>query len=89
MQIQILRRNCDNPRCGTAIDLHVPGLRPTEEAELGKWIILTKEHVLATGQQPQPITKQACSSSCATEIIRNNGLDLPKLEIPKKASAAN
>ena len=80
MQIQILRRSCDNPRCDTKIDLNVPALHPNQEAALPNWIILTKEHVLASGQPPQPLTKQGCCSSCAVEIIRSGGLEIPKVE---------
>lgn len=84
MQIQILRRTCDNPRCPheSDIDLTVPALKPEAEKALGNWIILTKEHVLVSGQPPQPLTKQACCDGCAVEILRSKGLDIPKLPIP-------
>jgi hypothetical protein len=87
MQIQILRRKCDNPRCDTGLDLPVGNLTPMLELDLGNWIILTKEHVLQTGQQPQPMTKMGCCSSCAIEIIKNSLLDMPK--VPLKIPAAN
>jgi len=54
------------------------------EAELARWVILTKEHTLVSGEQPQPLTKQGCCATCAVEIVKN-GL----LELPKKAPAAN
>jgi hypothetical protein len=96
MQIQILRRTCDNPRCphNSSIDLTVPSLKPDMESALSNWVILTKEHVLQSGQAPQGLTKQGCCAGCAMEIIRNGLLELPKLpSVPltdprKKAESA-
>jgi hypothetical protein len=78
MQTQILRRVCDNPRCQKMVDLPVGHMRPTDEAELGSWIVLTKEHILVSGDQPQAIAKMGCCGTCAVEIVRNGQLDLPK-----------
>lgn len=82
MQTQILRRVCDNPKCNTKVDLVPHRMTPMMEAELGAWIVLTKEHVLQTGQEPQAMTKMACRSTCAIEIIKNNLLDVPKITLP-------
>lgn len=85
MQTQILRRSCDSPKCDTEIDLPFGNLRPEHEAALSGWIVMTKEHVLVSGQAPQPLTKLACCSTCAIEVIKNGGLELPKLPpIPEK-----
>lgn len=89
MQTQILRRVCDSPRCDVSIDLPVGNLRPEHERALGAWIVLTKEHILVSGQPPQPLTKLACSSSCAVEVIKNGGLELPKIPVVPKIPAAN
>lgn len=90
MQTQILRRVCDSPKCDNSIDLPVENLRPEHERALGSWIVLTKEHILVSGQPPQPMTKLGCSATCAVEIIKAGGLDLPKLPaIPTKVPAAN
>lgn len=78
MQTQILRRICDNPRCDTKIELPVGNLTPMHETELANWIVLTKEHTLVSGQQPQPLIKLACCSICGIEIIKNGLLDIPK-----------
>lgn len=89
MQIQILRRSCDNPRCDRKIDLPVGGLTPMMEAELSNWVVMTKEHVLHTGEQPQALSKMGCCASCAVEIVKNNLLDMPKPKLVDKIPAAN
>ena len=81
MQIQILRRSCDNPKCDVSVDLKPGHLTPMQEAEMSNWIVLTKEHVLNSGENPTPLGKIACCATCAVEIIRNGLLDLPKRPI--------
>jgi hypothetical protein len=53
MQTQILRRCCDNPKCDKEIDLPVGNLTPMLELELSNWIVVSKEHVLNTGDYPR------------------------------------
>lgn len=81
MQVQIVRRSCDNPKCHSEVDLKPGHLTPMQEVEMSNWIVLTKEHVLVTGENPQPLGKIACSATCAVEIIRNGLLDVPKKAI--------
>lgn len=80
MLVQIYRRICDNPKCDSKTDFEIP-LRPDKEHEISNWVVMTKEYVLHTGEQPQALTKIACSGSCAVEILRNNLLDLPKPKV--------
>lgn len=94
MQTQILRRVCDSPKCDNSFDATVGNygveFNPNQERELPNWIVLTKEHILVSGQPPQAMTKVACSSRCAIEVINNGVLELPKLPaIPTKVPAAN
>jgi len=84
MQLQIIRRLCDNPSCGQKEDFDGNNLKPEAEAKLACWVMLTKEHSI--GGQIQPLAKHGCCASCAVEIIRQGLLDLPK---PKKPSEAN
>jgi len=83
MQIQIIRRICDNPTCGNKEDFDGNNLRPEAEARLSAWVLLSKEHVLRSGEAPQPIAKHGCCASCANEILRQGLLELPK---PKLAN---
>lgn len=80
MQLQIIRRICDNPTCGRKEDFDGANLRPEAEAALSCWISLQKEH--AIGGQIQPLGKHGCCASCASEIIRQGLLDLPKPQMP-------
>ena len=84
MQRQYLKRQCDAPGCGRSFQFPMDVLTPADSAELSNWTCLTKEHTLVDGQPPQPLIRHGCSATCATEIIRN-GL----LELPKKVSTAN
>ena len=83
MQLQIIRRICDNPTCGQREDFDGNHLTPQAEAALSAWVMLSKEHVLRSGEPPQPLAKHGCCASCANEIIRQGLLDLPK---PKMAN---
>ena len=49
MQLQIIRRICDNPTCGQREDFDGQHLRPEAEAALSAWVMLSKEHVLQSG----------------------------------------
>lgn len=82
MQTQILRRKCDNPRCDTTEDFPMGNLKPSHEAALASWIVMTKEHTLRTGEAPQPLTKMACRAACAVEIIKDGLLEVPSQKIP-------
>ena len=86
MQFQIIRRLCDNPSCGQKEDFDGNNLRPDAEAKLSCWVLLSKEHVLQSGQPPQPLSKHGCCASCAVEIIRQALLDLPKSKKPSEAN---
>jgi hypothetical protein len=76
VQSQILRRQCDN--CGLKVDLPLGHMRPEHEAELGAWIVMSKEHTLRTGEQPQVLTKHACCYTCGEQLLKNQALDIPK-----------
>lgn len=78
MQLQIIRRICDNPSCGQREDFDAAHLKPQDEMRLAAWIMLTKEHVLLSGEPPKPLAKHGCCASCAAEIIRQGLLEIPK-----------
>lgn len=75
MQIQIIRRVCDNPSCGQREDFDPQHLKPEAELRLAAWVMLTKEHSI--GGQIQPLAKHGCCASCAAEILRNGLLEIP------------
>jgi hypothetical protein len=74
MQRQYLQRQCDH--CGRTARIPLGNLHPNDEAEISAWIMLGKEHFLASGEQPQQLARHACSGTCAVEIIRNGMLEV-------------
>lgn len=71
-QRNVVRRQCDF--CNASQDFSQE-LTPAQERDMGNWVTMVKEHMV--DGQLMAISKHACKTSCASNLISTGALELP------------